>query len=122
MAPLRRRTSELLSLALVSCLLVSLVGAILVAIRDPQGALVVALFASAAAACAAHALDEGLVGLGYLGPLFIIFALGLYALRVLLGLPDRVIGVVAVAVTALVVVILGRALIASGSADYPYDE
>jgi hypothetical protein len=122
MALLRRRTSELLSLALVSCLVIGLVGGILVAIRDPYGSLRVVLLALAVAAALSHSLGEGLIGLAVYGPVFAVLALGLYALFVLCHLPLIAVLWIGGVLGVLVLVILARALIAAGSADYPYDE
>lgn len=122
MAPLKRRTSELLSLVLVSCLLIGLVGAILVAIRDPYGSLWVACWAAVVAGMLSHSLGEGLVGLALYGPVFVVLALGLYALYVLCGVSFDVILWIAGVLAILILVMLGRSLIAAGSAEYPYDE
>lgn len=122
MALLRRRTSEVLATLLLVCLAASVVGAVLVALRDPTGALRVGVIALFLAAGVTRALDEGLATFGVLGLVFAILALGLYALHVLLGLSGDVVMWIAVAVGLLVLLILGRALVASGSADYPYDD
>lgn len=103
------------------CLVASLVGAALVAFRDPAGSLRVGAIALVVAVGVTRALDEGLATFGLLGVVFVVLALGLYALHVIVGLTGDVVGWIAIAVVVLVVVILGRSLVAAGSADYPYD-
>lgn len=122
MAPLRRRTGAILSSLLLACLVGALVGGVLVAFRDPLGCVRVGVIALFLAAGITRALDEGLDTFGILGVAFVILSLGLYALHVIGGLSGDAVMWIAGVVGALVVVILGRALVAAGSADYPYDD
>lgn len=104
-----------------AALLASLVGTGYVVWHDPHAALVITIVA-AVLACAVCAM-VGEFGWGFVA-LTIVFAIlgnGLYALH-LLAFDSEVIAIVGTLLVALVVLILGRALIASGSADYPYDE
>jgi hypothetical protein len=118
---LRRRTSNILSLLLCSAVLGGLAGVIYVFWVEPARLLGISLLAFAAAFGLCRALDE----YGWLlVALFVIFAVlgcGLYALH-LLGVPFQAIALVASLLVGLVFVILGRALLAAGSADYPYDD
>ena len=118
---LRRRTGELLSLLLLVCLLAGIVGTIYVAWIDPHRALTIAFFACVLALAVCRALDEFGWLLAGLATIFIVLANGLYALF-LLGVSWTVISIVASLLAGLILLILGRALLAAGSADYPYDD
>lgn len=122
MSTLRRRTSEVLSLGLACCLVASLAAAVIVGLRDPYGSLAVAVVALAIAAGATRVCGEGLATFGFLGAVFVVLALGLYALHVVFAVSGDTILWIGGALASLVLVVLGRALIASGSADNPYDD
>ena len=122
MPTLRRRTSEVLWLVLVCCLVASLGPAIAVVLADPHGSFRVALVALALAAWVTRALGEGLATFGLLGAVFAVLALGLYALHAVFGVPVNRILWIGGALASLVLVLLGRALIASGAADNPYED
>lgn len=118
---LRRRTGELLSVLLLLAVIAGLVGAAYVVWVAPASALAVAFLATAAACAVCMMLDEAgwlLVGLA---AIFATLGNGLYALY-LIGVGFDAIAVLACVLVALVFLILARALIAAGSADYPYDE
>lgn len=122
MAPLRRRTGEILGCLLLACLAASLVGAVLVAFRDPQGALGITVLALLIAVGVTRALGEGVKTFLGIGTVIGVLSLGLYALHLILGLSGDAVLWVAILVGLLVLVILCRSLIAAGSADYPYDD
>jgi hypothetical protein len=118
---LRRRTGEILSTLLLASLLASLVGTAYVVWHAPGVALRITIVAIVLACALCAALDEfGWLAVA-LSIVFAIFGNGLYALH-LLAFDIEVIALVGTLLAALVVLILGRALLASGSADYPYDE
>jgi hypothetical protein len=121
-APLRRRTGRLLGCALIACLLFAIVVGVPVVCVDPSGALAAVGVAAALAAGLTRAADEGA---GTFAILFIVLAplgLGVYALHVRFGWSETAIFWAAVAIALLVLTIFARGVIASGSADYPYDE
>jgi hypothetical protein len=100
----------------------ALIGALFVVWRDPRGSLVVVCVAMAAAALVTRAFDDGWMTFSILGVVFVVLALGLYALYVVCGLHPNAIAAIGIGLALLVATILFRALIASGSADYPYDD
>jgi hypothetical protein len=122
MPALRRRTTEVLSSLLIVCLVASLVGAVLVVLRDPVGSMRVSAIAVLVAVGVTEMFGEGLATVGFLGVLFTILALGLWALHVIVGVPGAAVMWVAGLVAALVLVILARSLIAAASADNPYED
>ena len=121
MAPLRRKTSTILSVLLLTAITGGLVGAAYVVWVEPESAGRVCFLALIGAVLVCKALDE--FGWLYvaLAVIFAVLGCGLYALH-LLGVPFRAIAIVASLLVGLVFVILGRALLAAGSAEYPYDE
>jgi hypothetical protein len=121
MALLRRRTGNLLALVLGLAVLGGLAGSVYVLwTRAPlAGPIAFAAFIAAVAAC--YALDEFGWLFVALAVVFTLLAEGLYALA-LLGVPLHLIGWIAAALAGVIVIYLGRALIAAGSADYPYDD
>lgn len=121
-APLRRRTGQILASLLVLCLVFAAIAAIPATCADPSGAFAVAGVAAGLAAALTRALDEGLGTFAMLTAVFVPLGLGLYGLHVVFGLSVGVIFWIGAALAGLVVVLVGRALVASGSADYPYDE
>jgi hypothetical protein len=121
MPMLRRRTSNLLALVLGLAVLGGLVGTGYVLwTRAPlAGPVSLAAFIAAVAVC--YALDEFGWLFVALACVFMLLAEGLYALW-LLGVPLHMIGWIAAGLAGVIVIDLGRALIAAGSADYPYDD
>jgi len=119
---LRRRTGELIWTVLLAALVAGLVGAVYVIKTAPElllhlvvpGSLIISIVACAA-------VDEA--GWLFVALTLILFVLGtgLCALH-LLGVSANVIALVAVVLAGLIALLLGRALIAAGSADYPYDD
>jgi len=87
----------------------------------PGAALAVAFLGTAAACAVCVMLDEAGGLLVALSAIFATLGNGLYALF-LLGVGGGAVAVVACLLVGLVFLILARALIAAGSADYPYDE
>lgn len=118
---LRRRTGEILATIFLALLLASLVGTVYVVWHAPGAAVRIAIIATLLACALCAALDEfGWLAVA-LSIVFSIFGNALYALH-LLAFEIEVIALAGTLIAALVVVILGRALLASGSADDPYDE
>jgi hypothetical protein len=117
---LRRRTGTILFLILASALLPSLVGVAFVLCLAPHASMPIVWLSASAAVAICYLLDE----YGWLFvALTVIFATlghGLYAMH-LLGVSFHAIALIAALLVGLVFVMLARAVIAAGSADYPYD-
>ena len=118
---LRRRTGQILSALLLLAVCAGLVGAAYVVWVQPGAALAVAVLGFAAACAVCLMLDELGWLLVALSAIFAALGNGLYALY-LLGAGYDAIATAAAVLVGLVFLILARALIAAGSADYPYDE
>lgn len=126
-APLRRRTSLILGWIFIIAMLASLVGTAVVVWRAPAVAAKIFSASVLAGVGLARALGElrwsdTLRTGGILGLCFAAFGMGAYALWAFAGVTSTVVIVVLGGAIGLVLVMLVRALIASGSADYPYDE
>jgi hypothetical protein len=120
MAMLRRRTTQLLAIAFSIVFAACLGGATWVIVRDPHLGLVVVATAIVGAVMLYDILD-GPAFAAIVGAALGIVALGGYALY-LAGASARLAVYAIGGVVVLVVVILLRAMIASGSADDPYDD
>jgi len=118
---LKRRTSRVLSSLLLSALAAGLIGTVFVGLCEPRIALTIAVSATAGAAGLCRALDEFGWLFVALAAIFSVLGNGLYALH-MLGVSFDTIAIVASLLVGLVFLILGRALLAAGSADYPYDK
>jgi hypothetical protein len=118
---LRRRTGTILGFILLACIVGGVVGVVYVAWHEPGRLLGISFAASLLAACFCYALDEFRWLFAALVTIFSTLANGLYAL-LLLGVSWTVMSIIATLLAGLIVLILGRALIAAGSADYPYDD
>ncbi|HEY5920025.1 MAG TPA: hypothetical protein VIV11_00080 [Kofleriaceae bacterium] len=121
MAPLRRKTSTVLSALLLAAIAGGLAGSAYVVWQEPRAALTIAIVAAVGAAAVCRALDEFGWLFAALAVIVAVLGNGLYALH-LLGVGLVAIYLAAGALVGLIFVILVRALIAAGSADYPYDE
>jgi hypothetical protein len=119
MAMLRRRTTQLLALALAIAFAACLGGAAWVIAGEPRLGLVVVAAAIVGVVMLYDVLDGPLVA-AIVGAALGVIALGAYAFY-LAGASARVAVYAAGGVMALVVVVLLRAMIASGAAD-PWDD
>jgi hypothetical protein len=120
MAMLRRRTTRLFAIAFLIAFAACLGGAAWVIVRIPDAALVV-VAAAIVSAVMFHDMLDGPVFAAIVGAVVGVVALAGYALY-LAGIPARVASGVVIGVVVLATAILVRAMIASGSADYPYDD
>jgi hypothetical protein len=118
---LRRRTDSLLWLVLGTALLAGLVGTALAVWRAPGTSAWLSAAATGAAVATCAALDEYGWMFVALAAIYSVLALGLYALW-LVGVSVAAVLAIAGALAVLVIVMLARALLAAGSADYPYDD
>jgi hypothetical protein len=120
MAMLRRRTTQLLAIAFSIVFAACLAGATWVIARDPHLGLVVVAAGIVGVVILYDVLDGPLFA-AIIGAALGVIALGGYALY-LAGGSARVAVYAVGGVVALVVVIVFRAMIASGSADDPYSD
>jgi hypothetical protein len=102
-------------------LLPAVVGAGYVAWREPGLLLVITFIAAEAALGVCRLVGEYGWLFVFLALIFAVLGNALYALH-LLGVSFDAIALVAALLVGLVFLILARAMIAAGSADYPYDD
>jgi hypothetical protein len=120
-APLKRRTCTILSTALLLALAGGLIATIAVFWIDAHAGLRVALVASALGVATARAFEPTVGTFAIMTVVYTLLGCGLYALH-LLGLSSGALLALGIGLAALIFLILVRALIAAGSADYPYDD
>jgi hypothetical protein len=120
---LRRRTDYLLSVLLGLSFLPALAGAIWTLVNEPDDRFLAGLIVGAALLLVLAVFRRGdLVMMIVVVLLLATYALAAACLYHRFGLSPRLAGLVVLGAVALIVAILLRALIASGSADYPYDD
>ena len=124
---MRRSTSLILGWMFLVAMAASLLGAAVVVCRAPEVAAKIFLTSTVASVGLARAMGElrwsdtfktGAI----LAVCFAAFGMGAYALWAFAGVSGLVAIAVLGAAIGLVLVMLVRAMIAGGSADYPYDE
>lgn len=120
--PLRRRTDRLLSAALLLGLVPALAGAIWTIAHRPADRGLALLLAPLLLLAALPFCDGSWRLAAIVALLLEIFGLAAACLHHLYGVPTPAAALVIVAALALLGALLLRALVASGSADYPYDE
>jgi hypothetical protein len=117
---LRRRTSRLVAWLFLALLVASVPGAVYAAWKDPALAAFLTTDAFIGGAALATWLGEGPLTAVALGALLTLLALGACALA-LAGLPAPLAFACGALAVSLLVLLVTRAVIAAGSADYPYD-